>query len=134
MPFFNIDERVGFDQEEDLSTMPSVNDLMLVKSATDDLTSEEVDPREQTKMNLDSYRLPEEYVKIKITEYSDPFEIIDDCSSATYMDCISDLAWVRLGEDFYALSLTSFGTIRVRKDNDGMSRKIYVDDNIVEGI
>ncbi|CAG8479286.1 5938_t:CDS:10 [Diversispora eburnea] len=133
------DEKIGINQDEDLSehlimdSMASVNDLMPVANipTMDGLTSitdltPEADMSEQTslvaKSLYDSYELPEEKVKVKITEYSNPFEIIEDCSGATYMNCVSDLAWIRLGMDSYALSLPTYGTLRMEKDDDGIYR------------
>ncbi|GES77662.1 P-loop containing nucleoside triphosphate hydrolase protein [Rhizophagus clarus] len=55
--------------------------------------------------------------KIHITEYSDPFEIIDDCSGAKYIGSISDNVWLRVGDDSYVISLQSYGTIKVKKEN-----------------
>ncbi|PKC12770.1 P-loop containing nucleoside triphosphate hydrolase protein [Rhizophagus irregularis] len=55
--------------------------------------------------------------KIHITEYSNPFEIIDDCSGAKYIGSISENVWLRVGEDSYVISLQSYGTIKVKKEN-----------------
>ncbi|RIA90217.1 P-loop containing nucleoside triphosphate hydrolase protein [Glomus cerebriforme] len=55
--------------------------------------------------------------KIHITEYNDPFEIIDDCSGAKYIEDISDNVWLRVGEDSYVISLQYHGTIKVEKEN-----------------
>ncbi|RHZ53794.1 hypothetical protein Glove_437g10 [Diversispora epigaea] len=128
------DEKIGINEE--YLIMSSVNNLMPAANmpTMDGLTSitdltPEADVSEQTslvvqtpKSKYDSYKLSEEKVKVKITEYSNPFEIIDDCSGATYMNSVSDLAWIRLGVDSYALSLPTYGTLRMEKDDDGIYR------------
>ncbi len=58
-----------------------------------------------------------EPTKIRITEYSNPFEIIDDCSGARHVENISDNAWLRVGEDSYVISLQFHGTLKIKKEN-----------------
>ncbi|CAG8596515.1 2937_t:CDS:10 [Funneliformis mosseae] len=56
--------------------------------------------------------------KIRITEYSNPFEIIDECSGAQHIQKFSDNAWLRIGEDSYVLSLQFYGTLKIVKENE----------------
>ncbi|CAG8553911.1 18514_t:CDS:10 [Dentiscutata erythropus] len=78
----------------------------------------------ENKENIKVEQKTREYVvditKIKITEYNNPFEIIEDCSGATFIGTISDFAWLRVSHDIYVLPLYEVGTLRVEKDIQGV--------------
>ncbi|CAG8723522.1 18103_t:CDS:2, partial [Racocetra fulgida] len=76
-----------------------------------------LESKEKIKMEQQLLSDVADITKIKITEYSNPFEIIEDCSGATSVGAISEFAWLRVSHDIYVLSLYEIGTLRVEKDN-----------------
>ncbi|CAG8660806.1 1807_t:CDS:10, partial [Ambispora gerdemannii] len=52
---------------------------------------------------------------LHITEWENPFELLEDCSGAVFLDKLSRNAWVKVG-DIYALSMRSEGTIKLEKN------------------
>ncbi|CAG8769457.1 12455_t:CDS:2, partial [Racocetra persica] len=84
-----------------------------------------LESKEKIKMEQQLLSDVADITKIKITEYSNPFEIIEDCSGATFVGAISKFAWLRVSHDIYVLSLYEIGTLRVEKDNQGMRFRIY---------
>ncbi|CAG8596219.1 7206_t:CDS:10 [Gigaspora margarita] len=99
----------------DLITAPTLFGLDPTTELNDYIPSIE-ENKKRIKMEQQTREYVADITKIKITEYSNPFEIVDDCSGATFVGAISEFAWLRVNHDIYVLPLYEVGTLRVEKD------------------
>ncbi|CAG8459026.1 26208_t:CDS:2, partial [Gigaspora rosea] len=105
----------------DLITAPTLFGLDPTTELNDYIPSIE-ENKKRIKMEQQTREYVADITKIKITEYSNPFEIVDDCSGATFVGAISEFAWLRVNHDIYVLPLYEVGTLRVEKDTQGIYR------------
>ncbi|RUP47328.1 putative DEAD/DEAH box helicase [Jimgerdemannia flammicorona] len=59
--------------------------------------------------------------RLTVTEYDNPYDIIDDCSGSPQLMKISQLSWLSVGGGVYVLQLKD-GTVRVEQEEDGIYR------------
>ncbi|CAI2185776.1 7242_t:CDS:2 [Funneliformis geosporum] len=118
----------SYSQIPDLATIPTLLGLEpTVEFKDEDLCEYNKEKPEMEKPEKEKPKIIiNAPTKIRITEYSNPFEIIDECSGAQHIQKFSDNAWLRIGEDSYVLSLQSYGTLKIVKENENLKHKIVV--------